>query len=181
MRKWFIVLLVVTGFSSAANAQNFSVRFGPELTLSPGFGFGLGAQLNGKELVTFSSSVSLGLYGRFGLDFSGGSVGFGLALGPTVNFEFDRARGDAYFGLAFGLVGSGGTAFVFGFTGGAHYQITPTVNLFTNLEVFVVPGTFGTFDLGADFTLSRGLAVYGKLVVGFGGSFGLGGGLKLAF
>jgi hypothetical protein len=181
MRKWFILLLAVLGFSSAANAQSFSIRLGPELTLAPEIGFSLGAQLNAKKVARFSSSVSLGLYGRFGLDFSQSTVGFQLGFGPTVNLEFDRARGDAYFGLAFGLVGRGSSIFVFGFVMGAEYQVTRTVNLFSSLVVLVTPGTDGSLDLGADFTVSRGLDLYAKLAVGFGGSFGLGGGLKLAF
>jgi hypothetical protein len=183
MRKWLIMLLAVLGFSSAASAQNFSLRLGPELTLAPGFSFGLGAQLNAKEVARFSSSVSLGLYGRFGLEFGGGAVGFQLGFGPTVNLEFDRAKGDAYFGLAFGVASNGGgsAAFIFGFVMGAEYQVTPTVNLFSSLLVVVVPGTLGALDLGADFTVSRGLDLYAKIAVGFNGTFGLGGGLKLSF
>ncbi len=181
MRKWFIVLLAVIGFSGAANAQNFSIRLGPELTFTNPVTFGIGAQLNGKKLATFSSNFSLGIYGNLSLGFAG-SVSFRAVVGPTVNLEFDRARGDAYFGLAFGLNGgSGFSEFIFGFVLGAEYQVTPTINLFSNLGLIVVPGTAGALDLGADFTISRGLDVYGKLVIGFRGTFGLGGGLKLKF
>jgi hypothetical protein len=62
-----------------------------------------------------------------------------------------------------------------------HYLVTPTINLFSNLNLIVVPGINGSLDLGADFKLSKGLGIYGKLVIGFGGSFGLGAGLALGF
>ena len=181
MRKILIVVLVVLGFAGAANAQEFTARFGPRLILVPDFGFALDASIQGKELSRFSSSISLGLNGNFVLSFGSNSVGFLFSVGPTINFEFDRAKGDAYFGLNFGVAGGNRAVFIFGFVMGAHYFVTPTVNLFSNLFIIVVRGTGGTFDLGADFKLSRGLGLYGKLVVGFDGSFGLGGGLTLVF
>ncbi len=183
MRKILIVLLAVIGFSGAASAQEFTVRFGPQLTLAPGFGFAIEAVVQGKELAKFSSSVSLGINGNFILSFPGGGVGFLLSVGPTVNIEFDRAKGDAFFGINLGVAGGGGggSAFIFGFVTGVHYYITPTINLFSNLNLIVVPGIGGGLDLGADFKISKGLAIYGKLTVGFAGSFGLGGGLSLVF
>jgi hypothetical protein len=182
MRKWLIILLAVLGFSGAANAQNFSIRLGPELFLSPSpINFGIGAEVNGKELANFSSTVSLGMRGRFDLQFFSGATQIIFVVGPTVNLEFDRAKGDAYFGLIFGIAAVNQADFLFGFAFGAHYQITPTINLFSSVDLAVVPGTVGFFDMGADFTVSRGLELYGKIILGFGGgtAFGFGGGLKL--
>ena len=183
MRKILIVILAVIGFAGAANAQEFTVRFGPQLTLAPGFSFAIDANVQGKELAKFSSNISLGLNGNIILGFPGGGVSFLLSVGPTVNFEFDRAKGDAFFGLNLGVAGGGGggSYFIFGFVSGVHYFVTPTINLFTNLNLIVVPGIGGSLDLGADFRVSRAIAIYGKLVIGFGGSFGLGGGLTFVF
>lgn len=181
MRKILIVLLAVIGFAGAANAQEFTVRFGPQLTLAPGFGFAIDANVQGKELAKFSSNISLGLNGNIILGFPGGGVSFLLSVGPTVNFEFDRAKGDAFFGFNLGIAGGNGSAFIFGFVTGVHYLVTSTINLFANLNLIVVPGIGGTLDLGADFKVSRAIAIYGKLVVGFAGSFGLGGGLTFVF
>jgi hypothetical protein len=117
------------------------------------------------------------LVGGIGLSFNGG-VGFTLALGPTINIDLNRGRGDVYFGLGLGVAGGGGAAqFIFGFLTGVQYQVSPAVNLFSNLTLVVVPGFVGSIDLGADFNLSRAIDLYAKLVVGFGGTFGLGAGL----
>jgi hypothetical protein len=177
MRKLFIVLLAVLGFSSFGQAQSFTIRVGPEFTLAPGFDFGVSAQFLGKNLARFDSGISLGLVGGVGLTFSGG-VGFTVALGPTINFDLNRGRGDVYVGLGLGVSGGGGNAaFIFGFLTGVQYQVATAINLFANLNLIVVPGFFGSLDLGADFNLSRAIDLYAKLLVGFRGSFGLGAGL----
>ena len=181
MRKFLIVFLAIIGFSSFANAQNFTVRFGPQLTLAPGIGFAIDANVQGKELARFSSSLSLGLNGSFVLGFGNG-VSFLLSVGPTLNIEFDP-KGDVFFGFNLGVAGGGGggAAFIFGFVSGVHYFVTSSINLFTNLALIVVPGINGSLDFGADFRLSRDINLYGKFVVGFGGSFGLGTGLTFRF
>lgn len=180
MKKILIVLLAIIGFSSFANAQNFTVRFGPQLTLAPGVGFAIDANVQGKELAKFSSSLSLGLNGSFILGFGNG-VSFLLSVGPTLNIEFDP-KGDVFFGFNLGLAGGGGgTTFIFGFVSGVHYFVTSSINLFTNLALIVVPGIGGSLDFGADFRLSRDINLYAKFIVGFAGSFGLGTGLTFRF
>ncbi len=180
MKKILIVLLAIIGFSSFAGAQNFTVRFGPQLTLAPGVGFAIDANVQGKELAKFSSNLSLGLNGSFILGFGNG-VSFLLSVGPTLNIEFDP-KGDVFFGFNLGLAGGGGgTTFIFGFVSGVHYFVTPSINLFTNLALIVVPGIGGSLDFGADFRLSRDINLYAKFIVGFAGSFGLGTGLTFRF
>jgi hypothetical protein len=176
MRKWFIVLLAFIGFSSASHAQDFTIRLGPQFTFTPGVDFAINGQFIGKNLARFDSAISLGLAANANISFIGG-VGFGLIGGPTVNFDLGRGRGDVYVGLGLGVVGGGGATFVFGFLSGIQYQVTPAINLFSNLALIVVPGTGGSWEFGADFNVSRAIDLYAKLVVGFGGSFGLGGGL----
>ena len=182
VKKFLIVMLAVLGFMNAAHAQDFSLRFGPNFTLAPGFNFGIGAELNGKNLVKFDSSLSLGLYGNLALGFGGGSVSFNGAVGPTINFGLNRGLGNVYAGLALGLAGGGGgTSFIFGFVSGVDYLVSPSVNLFSHLVLVVVPGFFGTISLGADFALSRAIDAFAELQVGFTGTFGLGIGLKFGF
>jgi hypothetical protein len=177
MRKLLIVLLAFIGFSSASHAQDFTIRFGPELTLAPGFDFGINGQFIGKNLARFDSGISLGLAGSVSINFVNG-VGFGVIAGPNVNFDLGRGRGDVYVGLGLGVFGGGGGAqFVFGFLSGVQYQVTNGVNLFSNLGLIVVPGVSGTLELGADFNVSRAIDLYTKLIVGFRGTFGLGAGL----
>lgn len=181
MKKFLIVLIAVFGFVSAAQAQDFTVRLGPAFTFAPGFDFGINAELNGKNLAKFDSSISLGLYASLGLTFNGG-VGFAGAVGPTINFGLNRNLGNVYAGLALGLSGGGGgTSFIFGFISGVDYLVSPAVNLFAHLSLIVVPGFFGALDLGADFALSRAIDAYAKLQVGFSGTFGIGFGLKFGF
>lgn len=175
-------MLAVLGFINAAHAQDFTLRVGPNFTFAPGFSFGIAAELNGKNLVKFDSSLSLGLYGNLGLGFGGGSVSFNGVVGPTINFGLNRNLGNVYAGLALGLSGGGGgTSFIFGFVSGVDYLVSPAVNLFAHLGLIVVPGFFGSIDLGADFALSRAIDAYAKLQVGFSGTFGLGLGLKFGF
>lgn len=182
MKKFLFVMLAVFGFMSAAQAQDFSLRVGPNFTFAPGFAFGVGAEVNGRNLVKFDSSLSLGLYGSLGLGFGGGSVGFTGVVGPTVNFGLNRNLGNFYAGMALGLAGGGGgTSFIFGFVSGVDYLVTPAVNLFAHLGLIVVPGVFGTLDLGVDFALSRAIDAYAKLQVAFSGTFGVGVGLKFGF
>ena len=174
-------MLAVLGLMNAAHAQDFTLRLGPAFTFAPGFDFGINAELNGKNLAKFDSSISLGLYGSIGLTFNGG-VGFGAAVGPTINFGLNRNLGNVYAGLALGLSGGGGnTSFIFAFVSGIDYLVSPTVNLFAHLSLIVVPGFLGSLDLGADFALSRAIDAYAKLQVGFSGTFGLGLGLKFGF
>ena len=77
--------------------------------------------------------------------------------------------------------GGGDAAFIFGFVTGIDYLVTPAVNLFAHLAFIVVPGFVGSIDLGADFALSRAIDAYAKSQVGFGGTFGVGLGLKFGF
>ena len=65
----------------------------------PGFAFGIGAELNGKNLAKFGFSLSLGLYDNLGLGFNDGSVGFRGAVGPTINFALNRNLYNIYAGL----------------------------------------------------------------------------------
>jgi hypothetical protein len=177
MKKILIVLLAIIGFSSFANAQNFTLRFGPQLTLAPGVGFAIDTNIQGKELSRFSTSLSLGLNGTFVLGFGDG-VSYLLSVGPTLNIEFD-SKGDAFFGFNLGIANA---RFIFAFVSGVHYFVTPTINLFANLGLIVVPGIGGSFDFGADFRLARDINLYGKFVIGLGGgSFGLGTGLTFRF
>jgi hypothetical protein len=176
MKKFLIVFLAIVGFSSFANAQNFSVRFGPQLILAPGVAFAIDANVQGKELAKFSSSLSLGINGNFFLIF-GNAVGYLISVGPTLNIEFDP-KGDVFFGFNLGISNA---FFIFGFVSGVHYFVTSSINLFTNLALVVVPGIAGSLDFGADFRLSKDINLYGKLVIGFSGSFGLGTGLTFRF
>jgi hypothetical protein len=180
MRKWLIVLLAVLGFSSAVHAQDFKIRFGPDLILSPGFGFGLEADIRAKGLADFDKDIGLGLYANAQLGFPGGGVDFQFALGPTVVFDFARKLGSVYGGLAFGLAGGvsyNRAVFFFGFVSGVEYQVSRVINLFANLNLIVVPGISGSIDLGSDFSFSSSIGAFAKLSVNFGGSFGVGGGL----
>ncbi len=183
MKKFLIIMVAFFGFFGAAQAEDFTIRLGPSFTLAPGFAFGIEGELNGKNLAKFGSGLSLGLYANLGLNFSGGTVGFNGAVGPTINFALNRNLGNIYAGLALGLNGGGGggTSFIFGFVTGVDYLVTPAVNLFAHFGFIVVPGFFGTLDLGADFALSRAIDAYAKLQVGFSGTFGLGLGLKFGF
>ena len=183
MRKFLIALVTVLGFFSAAQAEDFTIRLGPSFTFAPGFGFGVEAELNGKNLAKFGSGLSLGLYGNLAIGFGGGSVGFTGVVGPTINIGLNRNAGNVYAGLALGLNGGGGgdASFLFGFVTGVDYLVTPAVNLFAHLGFIVVPGFLGSIDLGADFALSRAIDAYAKLQVGFSGTFGVGLGLKFGF
>jgi hypothetical protein len=177
MKKILIVLLAIIGFSSLANAQNFTVRFGPQLILAPSVAFAIDANVQGKELSRFSSNLSLGLNGNFFLVFGNG-VGYLISVGPTLNIEFNP-KGDVFFGFNLGIANA---SFIFAFVSGVHYFVTPTINLFANLGLIVVPGIGGSFDFGADFRLARDINLYGKFVIGLGnGSFGLGTGLTFRF
>jgi hypothetical protein len=177
MKKVLIVLLAIIGFSSFAGAQNFTVRFGPQLILAPSVAFAIDANVQAKELAKFSSSLSLGLNGTVLLVFGNG-VGYLISVGPTLNIEFNP-KGDVFFGFSLGVANA---RFVFAFVSGVHYFVTPTINLFANLGLIVVPGIDGSLDFGADFRLSKDINLYGKLIVGFGaGSFGLGTGLTFRF
>ena len=179
MRKWLIVLIAVLGLSGVSHAQDFTIRFGPSFTLAPDFGFGLEAELNATKIAQIDSGISLGLNGNLGLGFPGGTVRFGLQLGPTINFDLNRGRGNVFAGLGLGVFGGGGggAAFAFGFLAGIDYRVSTPINLFGRLNLLVVPGFSAGLDLGADFSLSRAIALYGKLSVGFSGTFGLGLGL----
>ena len=182
MKKFLIVIVAFFGLFNAAHANDFTIRLGPSFLLSPGFAFGIGAELNGKNLAKFGSGLSLGLYGSLGINFFDGGVGFRGVVGPTVNFALNRNLGNVYAGLALGLNGGGGdTEFIFGFVTGVDYLVTPAVNLFAHLGFIVVPGFVGSIDLGADFALSRAIDAYAKLQVGFRGTFGIGLGLKFGF
>ncbi len=182
MKKFLIIMVAFFGFFSAAQAENFTIRFGPGFTFAPGFAFAIGAELNGKNVVKFDSSLSLGLYSSLGIGFGGGSVSFRGVVGPTINFGLNRNLGNIYAGLALGLNGGDGfTQFIFGFVTGVDYLVSPAVNLFAHLGFIVVPGFAGNIDLGADFALSRAIDAYAKLQVGFGGTFGVGLGLKFGF
>jgi hypothetical protein len=180
MRKLLIVVLSMLGFASVSHAQDFKIRFGPGITVSPGFGFGLEADIRAKDLAAFDRDISLGLYGNAGLSFPGGGVDFQFALGPTVVFDFARDLGEVYAGLAFGLAGGvsyNSAVFFFGFVTGVEYQVSRVVNLFANLNLIVVPGFQGFLDLGSEFNFSSSIGAFAKLAVGFRGSFGFGGGL----
>ena len=40
MKKFLIIMVAFFGFFSAAQAEDFTIRFGPGFTFAPGFAFG---------------------------------------------------------------------------------------------------------------------------------------------
>ncbi len=182
MRKWLIVFLTVLGLATQANAQDFSIRAGLGLVFSNPITFGVDAKLYALSVARIAPAVNLGIIGNIGLNFGGGVAG-AVSAGPAIVFSFDRGSGFVYAGINLGLAfDSSGTAFIFAFVTGVDYAVNSNLGLFADLSLVVVPFTFGSFDLGVDFGLSRTVDAYVKLSVGFGGSgrVGIGGGLKFA-
>ncbi len=181
MRKWLIVFLAVIGLATQAQAQDFSIRAGINLAFGNQLAVGVDARLYALDVARIAPTVNLGIIGNVVFNF-GGNVSGLLSAGPAIVFSFDRGAGFAYAGVNLGLAFGGGTAFIFAFVTGVDYDINSSIGLFVDLNLIVVPGTFGALDLGVDFGLSRDIDGYLKFIIGFGGnnSFGIGGGLKFA-
>ncbi len=182
MRKWLIVLLAVIGFSAQANAQDFSIRGGVDLIFTDPVLFGIDANIYANNITPISDNINLGIKGYVNLLFAGNVIGR-VSAGPAFVFDLARSKGFVYVGLNLGLgFSSGGARFIFGFAGGVDYNFNNNIGIFSDLTLYVVPGTFGIWDLGLDFRLDRGVDAYIKMQLLFAGGadFGIGAGLKFA-
>jgi hypothetical protein len=181
MRKWVIILLTVIGFSAQAKAQDFSIRGGIDLIFVNPVVFGIDASLYANNVTSISNNINLGIKGYVNLFFQG-NVSGNVSAGPTLVFDFVGNRGAAYFGLNFGLNFGGEAQFIFGFVGGVDYNFNNNIGIFSDLTLYVVPGTFGFWDIGIDFRIDRGVDVYIKMQLLFLNrtQFGIGAGLKFA-
>lgn len=180
MRKWLIVFLAVFGLSAGAQAQDFSIRAGLNLAFTNPILLIGDARLYATDVARIAPTVKLGIIANVNLLFEGNVTAL-LSVGPAIVFDFDRGAGFAYVGVNLGLAAGSGTAFTFALVSGVDYQVNSGIGLFADLNLVVVPRTFGFLDLGVDFRLSRGLDAYLKFNVGLGfNTVGIGGGLKFA-
>jgi hypothetical protein len=182
MRKWLIMLVAVLGFAAQAQAQDFSIRAGATLYFTNPVLFAIDAKLYATQVTRIGPGIDLGIIGGINLFLPNGGVGGIVGAGPALVFSFDRGAGFAYFGVNLGIVfaTNSNTSVIFALIGGVDYAINSSIGLFADLFLGVTNGIGGSLDLGVDFGLSRNLDAYVKLNVLFGGSVGIGGGLKFA-
>jgi hypothetical protein len=180
MKKFFILLVVLLGFSSFASAQEFGIKAG----VAYNFGLGIGANLGvtTPNLVKFSSDLGLGVRADFKSDFSAGLTGI-LTLSSVVNFSLG-GKDYLYFGPTAGLALAGGSAaFIFGLDVGDVMYLSKELAWYADAKVLLVPAFLVFADLGVSYSLSKQLALYfefqGATTGGNGFGFGIGLGAKL--
>jgi opacity protein-like surface antigen len=138
MKKWFLILVAVLGFSSLAGAQKFSVGGGLTSQFQNGFVLGFGLNLGVENLVKFSKDF--GLDARVDLEGSFSSGGFIFGLGAGVYASYQISDIDIYFGPRIILLLSPSTAFGFGALLGVHYDLSNSLALYSEIRFLFVPG-----------------------------------------
>ncbi len=173
MKKWFILLVAVLGFSSFASAQSFSIKAGVAYNFSGGIGVNLGVVTG--NLVKFSSDSGIGLRSDFKSDFSAGFSGL-VSISPVFNLALG-GKDYLYFGPSVGLVfGAGTSVFIFGIDIGDFMYLTNTLAWYANVKLLFVPSFLIVSNLGISYDLSKSLALYFEVLgaSSTGGTFDLG-------
>ena len=138
MKKWFLILVAVLGFSSFAGAQKFSVG-GGLISFGDGFNIGFGINLGIEDLVKFSQDF--GLDAR--VDFEGviapAPVGLILLGNVGVYGSYQISDFDIYFGPRFVLVVSPTSLFFVQGLLGIRYDISKTVGLYVESRITLIP------------------------------------------
>jgi hypothetical protein len=147
MKKWFLVLVAVIGFSSLAGAQKFSVGGGITSQFQSGFTIGVALNLGVEDIVKFSKDF--GLDARVDLEaifVPGGAV---ILSSLAVLGSYQISDFDIYFGPRL----SYGSAFGFGALLGLRYDITSSIGLYGETRFFFIPAFDYQAAIGVRFLL----------------------------
>ncbi len=133
MKKWFLILVAVLGFSSLAGAQKFSVGGGLTSQFQSGFVLGFGINLGVENLVKFSKDF--GLDARVDLEgtFLPGGLSLLGSLAVLGSYQIDDL--DIYFGPRL----SYGSAFGFGALIGLRFDWTSTFGTYIETRFLFTP------------------------------------------
>ncbi len=137
MKKWFLILVAVIGFSSLAGAQKFSVGGGLTSQFQSGFVIGFGINLGVENLVKFSKDF--GLDARVDLEGSFGAGAFFFGAGIGVYGSYQISDIDIYFGPRAIILLSPATGFGFGALVGVRYDLSNTLGLYSEVRLLFVP------------------------------------------
>ena len=137
MKKWFLILVAILGFSSLAGAQKFSVGGGLTSQFQNGFVLGFGLNLGAEDLVKFSKDF--GLDARVDLEGSFGAGAFLFGLGAGVYGSYQISDIDIYFGPRVIVLLSPASAFGFGALLGVRYDLSKTLGLYSEIRFLFVP------------------------------------------
>ncbi len=138
MKKWFLILVAVMGFSSLAGAQKFSVGGGLTSQFQSGFVLGFGLNLGAEDLVKFSKDFGLDARVDIEGSFIPGGFLFGAGIGVFASYQI-ASDIDIYFGPRAIILLSPATGFGFGALLGVRFDWTNTIGTYLETRFLFVP------------------------------------------
>ncbi len=147
MKKWFLILVAVLGFSSLAGAQKFSVGGGLTSQFQYGFVLGIGLNVGVEDLVKFGQDF--GLDARVDIEGAFAAGGFFFGASAAVLGSYQITDLDIYFGPRITI----GSAIGFGGLIGLRYDLTNKIGLYVETRLLFVPAFDYQAAIGIRFLL----------------------------
>lgn len=147
MKKWFLILVAVLGFSSLAGAQKFSIGGGITSQFQNGFTIGIGLNLGVEDIVKFSKDFGLDARVDLEATFLPGGVSILGSLAVLGSYQISDI--DIYFGPRL----SYGSAFGFGALLGVRYDLSNSLGLYSEVRFLFTPAFDYQAAIGLRFLL----------------------------
>jgi hypothetical protein len=151
MKKWFLILLAIIGFSSFAGAQKFTVGAGLTSQFSDGVTFGFGVNLSVEKLVKLGKDLDIDARVDFEGTFAGATFVFGVSVEAMVAYQI--ADFGIYAGPRATLFISPAQVFGFGAIVGFRYTLSKALSLYLESRLLFVPAFGYQLGLGLRYAL----------------------------
>jgi hypothetical protein len=151
MKKWFLILLAIIGFSSFASAQKFTVGAGLTSQFSDGVVIGFGVNLGVEKLVKLGKDLDIDARVDFEGAFASAFFVFGVSVEAMIAYQI--ADFGIYAGPRATLFISPSSVFGFGALVGFRYTLTKALSLYLESRLLFVPAFGYQLALGLRYAL----------------------------
>jgi hypothetical protein len=144
MKKWFLILVAIIGFSSFAGAQKFTIGAGLITSFDTSIGIGFGVNFGVEKLVKLGKDLDIDA--RVDVEGLSSSGVFIVGASAEVMLAYQIDDFGIYAGPRVTLLLSPGSAFGFGALIGFRYTLSKALSLYLESRLLFVP-VFG-YQLG---------------------------------
>jgi hypothetical protein len=151
MKKWFLILLAIIGFSSFAGAQKFTVGAGLTSQFSDGVVIGFGVNLGVEKLVKLGKDLDIDARVDFEGAFTSAFFVFGVSVEAMIAYQI--ADFGIYAGPRATLFISPAQVFGFGAIVGFRYTLGKALSLYLESRLLFTPAFGYQLGLGLRYAL----------------------------